>query len=204
MSGQDFSYANLANLGALEQLYQQFLSDPNSVEASWRHFFEGMAFAQAALPSVETKQSPDLRVYHLIAAYRKFGHLMAQFNPVATSILSEPPELNLENLGFKKEELGQVFPTCGFLKEAQAPLGTLVEALKRTYSGTVGIEYMGLGKVALEQWLQQQIEPNFPLHLENADKIELLHKLNKAELFESFLHTKYVGQKRFSWKGERR
>ncbi len=204
MSDNDFSYANLANLPALEQLYQNYLSDPNSVEASWRHFFEGMTFGMSAMPSMPTmerKESPDLRIYLLIDAFRKFGHLMASFNPVATSLPQEPKELNIETLGFKKEELDASFPTCGFLKEKQAPLKTLIAALKKTYCGTVGIEYMGLGNIELEQWLQQQIEPLFPLNLDNRDKIQILHNLNKAELFESFLHTKYVGQKRFSLEG---
>ena len=204
MSENDFSYANLANLAALEQLHQNSLKDPNSVEASWRHFFEGMSFAQSAMPAMPSSGqagSPDLRVYLLIDAYRKFGHLMASFNPVATSPLKEPSELNIERLGFKKEELESSFPTCGFLKEAQAPLKSLIEALKKTYCGTVGIEYMGLGNLEMERWLQEQIEPLFPLHLESRDKIEILHNLNKAELFESFLHTKYAGQKRFSLEG---
>lgn len=204
MSENDFSYANLANLAALEQLHQNFLKDPNSVEASWRHFFEGMSFAQSvtpSMPSAAQEGSPDLRVYLLIDAYRKFGHLMASFNPVATSAVKEPPELNIEKLGFKKEELEASFPTCGFLKETRAPLKSLIEALKKTYCGKVGIEYMGLGNTEMERWLQQQIEPLFPLHLENQDKIEILHNLDKAELFESFLHTKYAGQKRFSLEG---
>lgn len=203
MSENDFSYANLANLAALEQLHQSYLKDPGSVDASWRHFFEGMSFAQSAMPPqpLQATGSPDLRVYLLIDAYRKFGHLMARFNPVATIPIQEPPELNIEKLGFKKEELDASFPTCGFLKEPNAPLKTLIEALQKTYCGTVGIEYMGLGNMEMERWLQQQIEPLFPLHMEKQDKIEILHNLNKAELFESFLHTKYAGQKRFSLEG---
>ncbi|MBS0604308.1 MAG: 2-oxoglutarate dehydrogenase E1 component [Verrucomicrobia bacterium] len=204
MSENDFSYANLANLPALEQLYQDYLRSPESVEPSWRHFFEGMSFAQSAMPgmpSIERKESPDLRVYLLIDAYRKYGHLMARFNPVSTTAAMEPDQLNIEKLGFKKEELGAHFPTCGFLTQAQAPLKDLIEALKKTYCGTVGIEYMGLGNVEMEKWLQQQIEPFFPLHLDKDQKIQILHNLNRAELFESFLHTKYVGQKRFSLEG---
>jgi 2-oxoglutarate dehydrogenase E1 component len=204
MGTGDFSYANLANLAALEQLYQNYLSDPNSVEASWRHFFEGMTFAMSASPAMAAKgcaESPELSVYLLIDAYRKFGHLMARCNPVATAQIQEPMETRYDHLGFKKEELELSFPTCGFLKEASAPLKVLIDALKKTYSGTVGIEYMGLEHTEMERWLQQQIEPFFPLHLSQQDKIEILHNLNKAELFETFLHTKYVGQKRFSLEG---
>ncbi len=204
MNERDFSYANLANLPALEELYQKYVHDPMSVESSWRHFFEGMSLAQSAMPAVPSQtrpESPDLRIYLLIDSYREYGHLMAHFNPVSTTLIAEPPELNIEKLGFKKEELNVPFPTCGFLPKTEAPLKDLVEALKKTYCGTVGIEYMGLGNSEMQQWLQEQIEPCFPLHLDKEQKIQILQNLNKAELFESFLHTKYVGQKRFSLEG---
>lgn len=205
MSKGDFSYASLANLSALEKLHESYLNDPSSVETSWRHFFEGMDFAQSRLPASPSeaagKESPDLRVYLLIDAYRKFGHRMATINPVATTLIEEPPELNIENLGFKKGDLEVLFPTCGFVKEKEAPLKQIIEALKKTYCGTVGIEYMDSGNTPMQRWLQEEIEPFFPLHLENPEKIQILHNLNRAEMFESFLHTKYVGQKRFSLEG---
>ncbi len=204
MGENDFSYANLANIAALEQLYQNYLKDPSSVDTTWRCFFDGMSFAQSRLPaapSTAPNESPDLRVYLLIDAYRKFGHLMASINPIATAPLKEPQELNIEKLGFKKEELEASFPTCGFLKEATASLKQLIEALKKTYCSTVGIEYMDSGNIAMQRWLQEQIEPFFPLDLDATKKMQILHTLNKAELFESFLHTKYVGQKRFSLEG---
>lgn len=204
MEKVDLSYANLANLAVLERLYQQFLSDPGSLESTWRHFFEGFALAQMAMPPLPAggaRESADLRIWLLIDAYRKFGHLMARVNPVSTVSPQEPQELILSRLGFKEEELDLVFPTCGFLKEATAPLKTLIVALKKTYCGTVGIEYMDLSNVPMQQWLSAQIEPFFPLHLDKEKKITILQDLNKAELFESFLHTKYVGQKRFSLEG---
>jgi 2-oxoglutarate dehydrogenase E1 component len=203
MQPDQFSYANLANLGALEELYQNYLKDPKSVEASWRHFFEGMDFASSTLPKLpqERAESSDLRIYLLIDAYRKFGHRMASFNPIATTLPVEPPELNLQGLGFKQEELQASFPTCGFLKEPLAPLSEIVAALQKTYCGKIGIEYMGLSAPDLEKWIQERIEPFFPLQMESENKLSILHQLNKAEIFESFLHTKYVGQKRFSLEG---
>jgi 2-oxoglutarate dehydrogenase E1 component len=203
MSSKDFSYANFVNLSALEQLYESYCKDPHDVDPSWRHFFEGMAFAQSAMPSpvLQRKESADLRIYLLIDAYRKYGHLMARFNPIATSPPKQPQELSIEKLGFKKEELGASFPTVGFLKESHAPLQQLIDAIQKTYCGTIGVEYMGLGNSELEKWVQEQIEPSFPLYLDQEKKIQILRNLNKAELFESFLHTKYVGQKRFSLEG---
>jgi len=202
MNENDFSYANLANLSTLEMLYQDYLRDPSAVAPSWRHFFEGIHFAQEHT-SPPLERSSDLRVYLLIDAYRKWGHLMARFNPLSPAPLlpGEPPELSIATLGFKREELEASFPTCGFLPQESAPLKELIEALKTTYCGSVGIEYMHVSNLEMQHWLQQQIEPLFPLHLDKAQKQEILHHLNRAELFEAFLHTKYVGQKRFSLEG---
>ncbi len=203
MDEQDFSFANLANLSEIEKLYEQFLESPNSIDPSWRYFFEGMAFAKAAsgICSTQASASPELRVYLLIDAYRRFGHKMAQFNPVATTKTQEPLELNIEKIGFKPQELEESFPTCGFLSEKQATLKALIQALKKTYCDRIGVEYIGSKELKIEQWIQEEIEPLFPLHIEGKEKIGILHDLNKAELFESFLHTKYVGQKRFSLEG---
>lgn len=204
MSDENDSFANLTNLPALEELYQKYLQDPQSVDPSWRHFFQGMAFAQSGMPKFpvsQGKESLDLRVYLLIDAYRKFGHLMAKCNPLLTAPIAEPEELKIEKLGFKPEDLEALFPTCGFLKEKEASLKTLIEALQKTYCGSIGIEYMGLGSVERERWIQEKIEPFFPLNIESQQKLKILHDLNKAELFESFLHMKYVGQKRFSLEG---
>ncbi|MBS0621290.1 MAG: 2-oxoglutarate dehydrogenase E1 component [Verrucomicrobia bacterium] len=194
-------YANLTNLSELESLYQRFLQDPTSVDPSWRYFFEGMALGASSMPSAEKGGSPDLRIYLLIDAYRKFGHLMARFNPVETKERIEPEELKLSALGFQESERQLPFPTCGFLPEKSAPLQTIVDALKKTYCGQVGFEYMDLANREMEKWIQSRIEPFFPLQLDGKERLEIYNNLNRAELFESFLHTKYVGQKRFSLEG---
>lgn len=204
MGSEPISYANLANLPLIETLYAQYQVDPNAIDPSWRHFFEGMQFAFSSTPVYHPeggKESPDLRVYLMIDTYRRFGHLMAQCNPISTEVPQEVESLKLEALGFKKEELEAQFPTCGFLKEPTAQLKVLIEALRKTYCNRIGVECTGLGSVPMERWIQDQIEPYFPLHLDRENKLQILHELNKAELFESFLHTKYVGQKRFSLEG---
>ncbi|HSX03795.1 MAG TPA: 2-oxoglutarate dehydrogenase E1 component [Rhabdochlamydiaceae bacterium] len=196
------SYANFSNLELIEDLYQSWLKNPNSVDSTWNHFFEGMQFADH-MPKISFKEqaSPDLRIFYLITAYRTYGHLMAQVNPIAASDPPPAPELNLENFGLSDKDLEIAFPTCGFLKEETAPLKEILEALKRTYCRTIGIEYMGLGIPEMEKWLQERIEPNFELHLSNEEKVHILSELNRAETFETFIHTKYVGQKRFSLEG---
>ncbi len=197
MGNQKFSYASLANLPLIEEMYALYLKDPSSIDSSWQYFFEGLDFAKSA----PAAPSDDLRIFHLIEAYRIFGHRLASFNPLHKEAKEEIEELKLENLGFKKEELDKPFPTAGFLKVPKAPLKEMIEALKKTYCSKIGIEYMGLGNPLLEAFIQKSIEPNFPLDLTKEDKLKVLHNLLKAEVFESFLHTKYVGQKRFSLEG---
>jgi 2-oxoglutarate dehydrogenase E1 component len=194
MEGVSFS-----NLAYVQQQYELYRVNPDAVEASWKHFFEGWDLALSLAPT--ERESSDLKIYHLIEAYRIYGHLKAQINPLTPQQGREVAELSLKNLGFQASDLEQTFPTCGFLPQPQAALKDLIAALEKTYCGPIGIEYMGLRRPELESWLQKIIEPNFPLPFSAEDKLEIFHELNRAELFETFIHTKYVGQKRFSLEG---
>jgi len=202
MSQDQPSYANLANLKMLENLYAQWQQNPQNVDQSWQNFFDGMQLgsnlAKTFPPRVE---SADLRVYYLVQAYRTYGHLMARCDVIATETPSLPSELKLENFGLSDKDLGTDFPTHGLLPQEKAPLSEIIEVLQKTYCRSIGVEYMNLGNVEMQQWIQKQIEPNFPNHLTSQDKVEILKQLNQAEGFETFLHTKYVGQKRFSLEG---
>jgi 2-oxoglutarate dehydrogenase E1 component len=191
---EEISFSNLAYL---EEQYQRYRTDPASLDPSWRHFFDGWDLAKSLAPA---SGFSDLKIYQLIEAYRTYGHLKARDNPLFAP-LTEVRELSLKNLGFDQSDLSRSFPTCGFLPVAEAPLSEIIEALEKTYCGAIGIEYMGLRKPELESWLQKIIEPNFSLPFTKEDKLEIFHELNRAELFETFLHMKYVGQKRFSLEG---
>ena len=118
------------DLGLVAENYERFKKDPLSVEPSWRSFFEGWDLA-SSLPAAAAPSS-DLRIYHLIEAYRTYGHYAAQVNPLAAKPPAEVPELALEKYGFGQDDLQKVFPTGGFLKKKEAPLGELVLALKQT------------------------------------------------------------------------
>jgi 2-oxoglutarate dehydrogenase E1 component len=201
MNNDSFSFANLTNLPEIEALYEKYQQNPKSIDSSWVLFFQGMQFGTLAQAPLGMQESPDLRIHNLIYAYRVYGHLFAKINPIATQAPEEPDELKLSTLGFKESELETHFPTCGFLSEKEAPLKTIIEALRKTYCLSIGVEYMSLGEPKMESWLQERIEPYFDFHLSNEEKIDILHALNKAEIFESFIHTKYVGQKRFSLEG---
>ncbi len=196
------AYANLANLQVLEELYEKWLENPDSVDSSWKNFFDGMQFAShlpKALP--QRQESADLRTYYLIQAYRTYGHLLAECNVIATEKPSFPEELKIENFGLTEQDLDTEFPTGGSIDKEKAPLREIIDVLQKTYCSTVGIEYMDLGSPAIEAWVQKRIEPYFPTNLSSEEKIEILKQLNQAEGFETFLHTKYVGQKRFSLEG---
>ncbi len=202
MSQERPGYANLANLKMLESLYESWLENPHSVDPSWQNFFDGMQFATTLPKALPPRlESSDLRVHYLIHAYRTYGHLLAQCDVIAQEKPKEPEELKLENFGLSKEDLATEFPTIGLLPKEKAPLSEILQGLQQTYCRTAGVEYMDLGSVAIEKWIQKKIEPNFPTHLSNEDRIEILKQLNQAEGFETFLHKKYVGQKRFSLEG---
>lgn len=193
----------LANIELLEAMHAQFLSDPEKLDTSWRHFFEGMEFATyEKFTKAPAAISADLRIYNLIEAYRKYGHLEAECNPIAMQPPKEAHELLLSSLGFQESELQTLFPTCGILDTPEAPLASIIATLKEIYCGKTGIEYMGKHSPEMEKLIQKEIEPcRFRPNFSIEEKREILQHLSKSELFEIFLHTRYVGQKRFSLEG---
>lgn len=205
MSIQRLVDAGVSSPALVTALYEQYLADPQSVHPTLQREFELMpagAPAPTQIPAGGGGADGALRVYRLLEAYRTYGHLMAQVNPVATEEPREPRELNLEALGFKQEELGKSFPTCGLLPQTEATLQEIVTALKTTYCGRMGVEYMGMHSHELEEWMQQQLEPvQSKPKLDIEQKKMILTQLNRSELMEVFLHTKYTGQKRFSLEG---
>ncbi|NNM43533.1 MAG: 2-oxoglutarate dehydrogenase E1 component [Chlamydiae bacterium] len=210
---QAFSNANFGNYPfIIEELYEKFLQNPESVDPSWRTLFAGYAASEEPAPakSRTPKTAPreeiipsslDLRLFDLINAYRTYGHLYADFNPLEPKLSERPELLDPKRYYFSEEDLSKTFPTMGFLNEKTAPLQKIITALEETYCGKIGIEYMGLERPQIEKWLQERIEPGFCTSLSAEEKTDIMHWLSKAEFFESFLHTKYVGQKRFSLEG---
>ena len=124
-----FSSLSIPNLCFIDDLYQKFVEDPSQMESSWCAFFQGM---HLGLSQSTTGLDQEQRIKHLIDAYRKYGYLLACFNP-----LKSPPdtiyELDLKTLGFTTSELNEPFPTCDLLKEKQAPLKDILDLLKKIY-----------------------------------------------------------------------
>lgn len=199
--------SQFGNLELIEEIYTKFQENPSSVDASWRNYFSSLdknSATAAPIPlttQIDQSAPKDLRIYHLIEAYRTYGHLLAKINPIATHPIKEPWQLKLENLGFSPQELQAPFPTYGLLDTPTAPLSTIIDTLKSIYCDKIGIEYM-LQNPEMEKWLQERIEPTrFRIHLNIDQKRMILEQLNRSELFESFLHTKFTAQKRFSLEG---
>jgi len=211
------------NQDLIEEQYALYKQNPSQVDPSWRPVFASLenekfndSISQAPFPQQNESSalyqpyvavastSPDYRIAHLVEAYRTFGHLAAKTNPLDSNSSSteEIEQLRLENFGFTKNDLSNSFPSHGFTKNPTAPLNEILNELKATYSGCIGVEYMGLHSPDLEFWLQRQIEhKDYTATLSVEQKQTILQHLNKSELFESFIHTKYVGQKRFSLEG---
>ena len=204
---ETFIEAGFDNVELLEQLYAQYQQDSSSVDSSWKQIFgsiDGTAPPAAPIPASgkPTAAQSTVRVYHLIQAYRTYGHTLARINPIDPSPREQVPELTLAALGFRESELSESFPTCGLLEQESAPLQEIIDRLKATYCGRIGVEYMGLQRPEMELWLQEKIEKTgFRPELSIDDKKLILKHLNRSELFEVFLHTKFTGQKRFSIEG---
>ncbi len=212
------NFSERANVAVVEEQYQRWLDNPESVDASWRAFFQGFtlgadgrslaggtAVSTAAAPSAGTsadscipKQSQvDSLIYH----YRAIGHIDADINPLAGAPKSSP-RLALATFGLNESDLDRTFETGHYLSGGQMKLRDIIASLRETYCGKIGVEYVHIQDTEVRRWLQDRIEPTKQKPSFNKQqKVRILRRVHKAELFEKFLHTKYVGQKRFSLEG---
>jgi len=202
---ESFSYINNANPAYLDDQYRQFKADPASVDPEWKKFFEGFDFAWSSLSSngkATPSASPDeLKVYHLIQAYRRKGHLIADTNPIRKR-KDRHAFLSLSDLGLSEKNLDQRFAVGAEIGMPDATLRQIVDRLKQVYCGSIGAEFMYLIEPAELEWLRSRLENGAGYHTLSIEKKKrILLKLNEAVGFEKFLHTKYIGQKRFSMEG---
>ncbi len=215
-----FSFLNAAHAEFFAQLYEQYLENPDSVEPSWRSFFQGFDFGMTTYneensgnqtvgetssplenSSASDKLQKEFKVIKLIDAYRSRGHLFTKTNPVHNR-RTYSPTLDIENFGLSKADLSTVFDAAKIIKIAPCSLADILGHLDKIYCQSIGVEYMYIRNPNDIQWIQDKIgyndnQPNFSPD----EKKSILNKLNQAVSFENFLHTKYVGQKRFSLEG---
>lgn len=190
---------NYGNLDIIDEIYAAYLKNPADVSEQWRSYFD--QFGEESFATFAEVNS-DLRVFNLIQGYRKYGHLVAEVNPIAIEKTPWPQELALKTYGLNESDFATVYPTFGIMSEPQATLKEIIDVLKQIYCNRIGIEYMDSQSPELEKWIQQRIEPSrFKINLTIDQKRMILQYLNKSELLEVFIHTKYVGQKRFSLEG---
>jgi 2-oxoglutarate dehydrogenase E1 component len=198
--------ANRLNLSLIEDYYERWLKDPTSVDSSWRYFFDGFTLgrdAQGAGPSDQPEAARgQAAVTRLIDAYREFGHFVADLDPLKLELERVSPEhLEPAAFGLTPADLDRVF-YHQLSPGGSSTLRELIEILKETYCRTVGVEFMHIRDVAIREWLLERMEPvrNRPA-FDIKQKRRIVYKLNVAELFETFLHKNFVGQKRFSLEG---
>jgi 2-oxoglutarate dehydrogenase E1 component len=198
-----FSYFSNAETEYIDNLYKQYLSDPESVDMSWRSFFEGFEFSRTTYGDKDKKLivPNEFKVINLINEYRKRGHLFTRTNPVRTR-RSYTPTLDIENFGLTKEDLDVSFEAGSEIGIGKAPLRKIIEHLEATYCRSIGVEYAHIRNVEIEQWLRNRMEsgkntPKFSI----ATRKIILEKLGQAVFMEKFLHKRFPGQKRFSLEG---
>jgi 2-oxoglutarate dehydrogenase E1 component len=190
----------------IDSQYQRWKSNPQSVSGEWRIFFEGFQLAgrREQLSAGYCDKNDMLRqcsVLELIYRYRDLGHILTCLDPLGRCENTHTL-LALSRFGLSEEDLDRPFFTPATLFRQETPLRQIISALLQTYSGAVGVEYMHLQDPDERLWLQERMEPTRNTPQFNRDeKLEILNKLCQATLFENFLHTRYVGQKRFSLEG---
>ncbi len=200
-----FSYIGTSDVNAMDDLFQQYLKDENSVDASWRDFFKGFEFARTSYngegATIPDNIAKEFKVINLINGYRQRGHLFTQTNPVRER-RSYQPTLDIENFGLNEKDLDTVFQAGNDIGVGPAKLKDILSHLKQTYCGSIGVEYLFMREPQVLKWLQSRMEktrntPSFTLE----EKRVILEKLTHAVVFENYLATKFVGQKRFSLEG---
>jgi 2-oxoglutarate dehydrogenase E1 component len=192
-------FVQRANADYIEAQYARYLGDPASVPEEWALFFAGFDFA-GERPGRETG-GPSAGVYGLVTAYREFGHRGARLDPLSADPPHEPL-LELSNFALSEDDLDTAADPYPFRGEFQGTLRELIEALRETYCGGFGAEFMDMPDRRRREWMQDRMEPirNHPA-LTADDRVRILRALLTADAFEQFLHVKYVGQKRFSLEG---
>lgn len=197
-------YLNQADSSAIEELYKNYLLDPQSVDISWRRFFEGFEFArgtQSILPAGFTDVDTEFRVLNLIDWYRKRGHLFTKTNPVRER-RKYFPTLDIENYGLSEADLNVEFQAGKQIGIGPATLREIIHHLQETYCQSIGAEFMYIRKAVILEWLQKKMESTQNrVEFSRDEKIKIFKHINSAVAFEKFIHKKFVGQKRFSLEG---
>jgi 2-oxoglutarate dehydrogenase E1 component len=208
-----YSFLNAAHTSYFADLYDQYLRNPDAVEPSWRAFFQGFDFGSenadlngvlaenCITPEIPEQMQKEFNVVRLIDGYRNRGHLFTKTNPVRERRKYEP-SLAIHNFNLTDDDLSTVFSAGEILGLGAQKLKDIIIHLENIYCDSIGVEYMYIRNPKEIGWIQDKLNINDNQPKFSSDqKKHILKKLNEAVAFESFLHTKYVGQKRFSLEG---
>lgn len=206
------SPASTLNLQHLEEMYARWQADPATVDNDWRLFFAGfdLGFARpaanagaAATGAVAAPVAGASHAEALIYSYRDIGHAIAQLDPLGINNRERHPNLELSAFGLGEADLDRDFDSSGVAgMPPKAKLKDIVAWLKDVYSHHIGVEYQHIQDHDQRHWVRTAVEThrNQP-RLTGVEKRRVLMKLNQAEMLETFIHTKFLGQKRFSLEG---
>src|SRR5438552_10206480 len=205
------SIATRANLDLLEENYRRWQKNPESVDSGWSAFFEGFELGNlpqrngavaGAPPRAEPREAQlQTRVDGLVYAYRTIGHTIALVNPLAEK-RPENSSLTLRELGFNEKDLDLRVSSKFFLDNEEMTLREMIARLQKIYAGSIGAEFMHIQNTRMRNWVLHRLESRADKNSTARQvKIALLRALMEAESFEVFLHSRYVGQKRFSIQG---
>ena len=201
-----YSYISNADVGYVDQLYQNYKKDPSSVDLTWQKFFEGYEFSSQRYGENGHKTEDPLtiketQVRNLIFAYRSFGHLIAKTNPVRER-RNHNVQFDHKSVGLTDADLEVEFDVAAEIGMPKSTLRKIIEKLKTIYHGPIGFHYNFIRDDEIRQWFFQKIEKEYYSYNPGAEeKKKILAKLNEAVVFEKFLHTKFLGAKRFSLQG---
>lgn len=215
----------VANAAYLEDLYEIYLKDPHSVSIPWRDWFDqiqnnpseqhaiSMPLSYSPVPAIQPTSprriattaetaAKQAAVLQLINAYRFRGHQKANIDPLHFYERPEIPDLDPAFYGLTKEDEDTSFCTGSFIGLDRAPLQEILNVIKQIYCSTIGAEYMHITETAEKRWIQDYLERSRANRVLTTElKHHILERLTAAEGLEHYLHTKYIGQKRFLRRG---
>ena len=200
----DFTHLSSSDITFIDSLYDNYRKDPDSVDESWKLFFQGFDFSGSsglAEGISDEKFRKEFNVFRLIQSFRSRGHLLADTNPIRARV-DRKARIGLEEYSLTDADRTTIFKCGEFVGLGACTLEEILVHLKKIYCGKVGFQYMHSNNTDIRRWMRVQIETkakNIEMSLEKKKRI--LQKLNEANVFENFLQTKYVGQKRFSLEG---
>ncbi len=217
---KDFSFITNSHPSYIEQVYKDFVADPSSIDQELKKFFQGFDFAQLHSPKVEATNGSnkvsaqmtsenieagldmdkEFSVFKLIKAYRKRGHLLSDTNPIRKRV-DRNAQLDLIHFGLSESDLDLSFKAGKFFGMPYETLRDIISFLQKIYTSTVGVEYTYINNEEIFNWVETEFEKIMMEEIPLRKKKRILEKLNQGVIFEKFLHTKFIGQKRFSLEG---